>query len=230
VLALAFVPALGGRLVSMVDRKSGLELMSPPDMRRVEYPASGGYYDRTGTDTAEPGEQGAYQAEKRATANGEEVTLSRDLGNGLRLERTVLVPPGDARQIVVTSRLVNAGAGPQKAVLQVHPELRLGEFEHCALTAKLRDGSRIGDDFASHPRGTWWSHDLSGDKLPAGEWSVVNKRAGVTLSIRFDPQQVARALAEPCGDCREVELTLFSPERELAPGEAITITHRWSLR
>jgi len=227
-LELAFVPALGGRLVSMVDKKSGLELMAPPDARRVEYPASGGYYDAIGTDTGEPGEQGEYQAQKRAAA-GEEVILTRDLGNGLRLERTVLVPAGDARSLVVTSRLVNAGATPQKAVLQVHPELRLGEFDDCLLTAKLRDGSRIEDAFAPHQRGTWWSHDLSGEKLPAGEWGVVNKRLGLTLSIRFDPEQVARALAEPCSDCREVELTLFSPERDLAPGEAITITHRWAL-
>jgi len=88
----------------------------------------------------------------------------------------------------------------------------------------------VQDAFADHPKGRWWAHDLQGGKLPAGEWSVVNKRAGAKLIIKFDTKQVERALAEPCGDCREVELTLFSPERELAPGEAITIMHRWFIR
>jgi hypothetical protein len=229
-LTLRFVPALGGRLVSLVDKQSGLDLMSPPDPRVDRYPASGGYYDATGTDTGEPGAQGEYQAQKSAAPAGEEVTLARDLGNGLRLERTVFVPSGDRRHIAVTSRLVNAGSTPQKAILQVHPELRLGDFEDCSLVVTLADGSRIDDAFAKHPKGRWWSHDLDGPKLPAGAWSIVNKGSGVTLGIRFDPDEVERALAEPCADCREVELTLFSPERELAPGESTTIAHRWTVR
>ena len=229
-LELRFVPALGGRLVSLVDKPSGLDLMSPPDPRVSKYPASGGYYDAVGTDTGEPGEQGQYLAEKRVTSAGQEVTLTRDLGHGLRLERTISVPAGKERRIAVTSRLVNAGDEPRKAVLQVHPELRVGDFEDCALWAKLKDGSVVEDPFAPHPAGRWWALDLQGDKLPAGSWRVVNARKGVELGIRFNPDEVERALAEPCGDCREVELTLFGPERELAPGEAVTIGHRWYVR
>ncbi|UCH34085.1 MAG: DUF4838 domain-containing protein, partial [Armatimonadota bacterium] len=229
-LALRFVPALGGRLVSMVDNETGLELMAPPDLRVDAYPASGGYYDGIGTSTMEPGEQGAYEAERSVTASGEQVTLTRDLGNGLRLERTILVAPGDERSVMVTSRLVNAGSAPQRAVLQVHPEVRVGEFEDCRLVATLADGARIDDPFTDHPEGRWWSHDLSGDKLPDGAWRLVNDKLGVELGIRFNADEVARVLAEPCGDCREVELTLFSAERELAPGEAISIKHRWYVR
>ena len=229
-LTLRFVPALGGRLVSMVDRKSGLDLMAPPDIRVDRYPASGGYYDSTARDTAEPGEQGTYEAETRATSRGEQLTLARDLGDGLRLERTIFVPAGDARRVVVTSRLINTGSVPRMALLQVHPEVRVGEFENCAFRAKLMDGSWVTDPFADHEPGRWWQHDLAGDKRPAAGWRVINKPQGVELAIRFNPDQVERALAEPCGDCREVELTLFSPERELAPGEAITIAHRWYVR
>jgi hypothetical protein len=214
----------------MVDKKSGLDLMAPPDLRVDRYPASGGYYDRTAKDTAEPGEQGEYQAEKRATGGGEQVTLARDLGDGLRLERTVFVPAGDARRVVVTSRLINTGSVPRTALLQVHPEVRVGEFENCVFRAKLMDGSWVKDPFADHEPGRWWQHDLTGDRRPAGTWRVINKPQGVELAIRFYPDEVERALAEPCGDCREVELTLFSPARELAPGKAITIKHRWYLR
>ena len=229
-LTLRFVPGLGGRLLSMVDRQTGLDVISQQHPRDREYPATDGYWDAAGTGSVGPSMREPYEAEARKSSRGQAVELTRDLGNGLRLERTVFVPAGAARRIVVTSRLVNAGSTPQKAVLQVHPEFQLGEFDDCALVAKLADGSKLQDAFADHPKGTWWAHDLQGGKLPAGEWSVVNKRAGAKLIIKFDTKQVERALAEPCGDCREVELTLFSPERELAPGEAITIMHRWFIR
>jgi len=229
-LELRFVPALGGRLLSLVDKKSGLDIISPPHPDDDDYPASRGYWDGAGTGSVAPTAQNPYQAQKRVTARGQEVSLARDVGAGLRLERTIFIPAGARRSITITSRLINTGAAPQKAVLQVHPQLRLGEFEDCVLRAKLADGSKLEDVFATHPRGTWWAIDLRDEKLPAGAWSVVNERAGVTLTIRFDQGAVERALAAPCGQCREVELTLFSPERDLAPGESVAITHRWSLR
>ena len=194
-----------------------------------EYPACNGYWDRIGPHRLGPTANERYQADKRVTERGEEVILTRDTDDGLRLERTILVPAGNERAIVVTSRLVNAGSAPATAILQTHPELRLGEFEDCVFAAKLANGERIDDAFADHPHGRPWGYDLLNDRAPAGSWSVVNRRLGMTVTVEFEPQQVARAQAKLRGDWREVELILYSPERELAPGEAITITHRWHI-
>ena len=80
----------------------------------------------------------------------------------VKIIREIQWTAGDARSIVVTSRLTNTGSAPRKAVLQAHPEVRVGEFQDCILEAKLRNGSRLEDAFADHPAGTWWAHELSG--------------------------------------------------------------------
>ncbi len=145
--------------------------------------------------------------------------MSVVLGGGLRLTRTVsLVPNG----IEIDSTLENTTAQPIKdAMLRVHPEFN---FKVAESGAEFFAQGEAGPEKFAPAKG---ENYLSGKRLPRGKWMAKLPKRGLSIVNEFDPAQVATCLLYVGPEFFNLEL--FSPKKDLAPGEKLRIKHRYAV-
>ncbi len=223
------VPALGGRLWRLYHkglradllRRSPLPAAGLPDgLPEATYVSLGGYEEYTAGAFGSPGWGRPYEAVP--APDGRSVTLTASFPNGLRLVRVIALAP-DRPEVTVDSHLENAGAETVKgALLRAHPEfLPQAEGETPELHIRTGDG---GWRAVPCPAG---ETVLAGADRPAGAWAFRFPQAKLRLENVFEPGQVETCMAY--NGNRFFNLELFSPARDLAPGESLRLRHRFVL-
>ncbi len=216
------LPALGGRIWRLQDRRTGRQLLLTARSEEGWDPLNHGYEEYSEIGYRSPGWREAYTITRQTDR---ELVLSADLNNGLRLTRRFALD-GDA--LLIESTLTNAGAEPRAACLRTHPSFHASPFTGVQVEALQANGSRRVINLADHVSGEQelW---LQGGDTPAGEWTL-RFPDGTRLTIAYPSSEVAKGLLNWLPAAERANLELFTPERSLAPGETLRLTQTWTLR
>ncbi|HZT30682.1 MAG TPA: DUF4838 domain-containing protein [Bryobacteraceae bacterium] len=206
-------PELSGRVIRMIDRKTGRDALRRVDPGERDYPDQGGlaafvypdYHARAWT--AEWSVEG--------TPAKDQVTLAGRTANGLVLQRRIELRAGGVHTETV---LENRGDAALEAALQSRVEWDPGNIDAAAVSFQRQDGSAADRKLIQPDQPPTGSETWQDGQRPAGEWRVAG------WWNRFPQAQVERTLVSwtAKGDARVI-FGLWSPVRRLAPGETLRL-------
>ncbi|NLH98022.1 MAG: DUF4838 domain-containing protein [Chthonomonadales bacterium] len=217
------LPGLGGRIWRLLDPQ-GRDVVAVAGAPNGWQPELHGYEEYSEAGYRSPGWQEPYAVKERSERHA---VLEADLPNGLRLQRRIeLHSSGPA--VVITSMVSNPGASPRVACLRSHPGFAATLGQGTSVRIKRPDGSYRTIAIAEQA-GAETDLWLRAEELPAGEWSIEDPGSGRRLTCTFERGEVAQCLLNWSRADRRVNLELFTAERELKPGESMTLKQRWTL-
>ncbi len=214
------LPGLGGRIWRLRRTSDGRDLIAVAGQPGALDPATHGCEEYSEAGYRSPGWQEAYTILERSERHA---VLQADLPNGLRFTRRIEMMPSDAT-LEITSTVTNVSAAARAACVRTHPSFAATFAQGSSVQIKRNDGTwRTVDILGAQTESDLW---LRGEEVPAGEWSIVDG-SGVRVACSFDRQDVAQCLLNWSRKDGRVNLELFSPEKELAPGASITLRQTW---
>ena len=71
---------------------------------------------------------------------------------------------------------------------------------------------------------------LRGEDVPEGEWTLLDAAGNVSVANTIQREQVGQCLLDWSPVQKRVNLELYSPERQLAPGESIVVEQSYEVR
>ncbi len=214
-------PDLGGRIVGIILKDTGENIVEKTDNLDYFYPCHGGYEESTTMTWGRTGFANVYTVEVKGrtmTLNAAEGVMP--LSKGLIFKRTITLPRNGAR-IDFTSTVTNISNGMKYARLISAIEVS-ADPSQAIMGWKGADGKTVEQPAESFykngkdtPRGTWFV------KNPTGKWVIEN---------RFTPRDI-----EACGlSCRPATQTIgmevLGFEKNLRPGEKIIRKHSWEIK
>jgi hypothetical protein len=216
------VPSLGGRILSLRRASDGRELLQVVRDGQEIDPTGGGYEEFSESGYRSPGWSEPYEV---VASDARGVTLRATLKNGLRLERRYEL---DATRsaLSVRSEITNTASAPRTACLRVHPAFRLDS----GATARIVLGPPGASD-VTIPTGAGEGFErwFRGAELPPGTWALVDETGHVAITSVFSPDEVEGCYLNRGGADNRVNLELWSHARELAPGQSLTVSHRYEI-
>ena len=223
------VQQLGGRIWRLYDKRAKQDILwrgtiplsafAKGGLDSAQYVNLGGYEEYAGEKFGSPGWAETYDS--KPSADGKSLSLSTSLPSGLRLSRTISLT-ADGAGIEVDSTLENISNKAVKDVmLRAHPQV--------LRQAGTRPELRIKGEDGNHKPFTYTKGEnfLLGKQLPRGTWTV-KLSANMTLTNEFDPAQVAACLFYDGPEFFNLEL--FTAKKNLAPGEKMTMRHRYLVK
>jgi hypothetical protein len=225
-LDLAILPDLGGRIWRMRLKPSGRDLIKVYGKEGAWDPSQGGYEEYSESEYRSPGWSEAYNVVDKTDRS---IRLECKLKNGLELSRLIEVDP-DNPVVHVTSTLTNISNAPKTVTFRIHPALQVDTTQQATVRLKHTNGEWTDQSLANPKDPTAelnvWLRDAD---VPAGEWSIVDQKAGVTLTQTFDPAQVSQCLLNWSGKDGRVNLELYSRQAELKAGESLTVDQTYGI-
>lgn len=220
------LPEMGGRIWRMTLAHPQRDLLlrhGSPDAWDI---GAGGYEEYSESGYRSPGWQEHYTVRTRSERS---LTLETTLSNGLRLTREIELDPAEP-VVTIRSTLTNVSGAPKVACLRVHPEFAVTDTARARVQVRKADGSwrtvNLANPADPQAEKSEW---LTGADMPAGEWQVVDDAAGVTVTDRVPAWQLGQCLLNWSGAQNRVNLELYSPEKTLAPGESLSISHSYAV-
>ena len=215
-------PELSGRIIRMIDRRTGHDVLRRPDPGEGSYPDVGGLTVSAHSDylDARP-----YQAtwELEPQSEPAELRLIGTFANGLKATRVIRLRK-DAPVLHTDTTLENGGASALEVVLQSRCVVGPNSMERGILSFHRQDGETVQQRLiepGQEPRG---SKVYDGGEQPDGEWMVWQVGPGVGLVNRFPKDQVSRCIARWTGKTENsLTMGIWSTKRSLAPGEALKL-------
>ncbi len=225
-LELQVLPELGGRFLSLKYGPNGAGVLKRGGTADAISPQEGGYEEYSENGYRSPGWQEAYTVAERSDRG---VTLTADLRNGLRLTRVVTLD-ADRPVVSVKSTLTNISDSTRAACLRTHPEFAVKALTQASGRLLKADGSwetiKLADPKDPNAE---VNEFIRGEDVPGGAWAVVDEAAGLAVVNRFQKAQVSQVLLNRSGLNNRVNLELYSIEREIAPGETLTLEHSYEI-
>ena len=215
-------PELSGRIIRMVDRKTGKDALRRPDPGERSYPDVGGLSVSVYSDylAARP-----YEAtwELGPQTEPTELRLTGTCANGLKARRVIRLRK-DEPVLHTETTLENGGASALEAVLQSRCVVGPRNMDRSALSFRRQDGTTLDQRLiepGQEPRG---SKVYDGSGQPDGEWMVSEEGTDLVLVNRFPKDQVSRCFARWTGKAENsVTLGLWSAKRTLSPGDTLKL-------
>lgn len=225
-LRVQVVPNLSARVVRILDKKSGVDLLRPADL--------GGQVAGLGTSlSSEVGARIPIDTRWRVAAGAgtAELVLRGTTDNGLELTRTLKLLP-DAPVLRLETLAENKAATDVSVAIQSRFDFNPGpKTDPAVLLSFVSTGGTKKEKHilgpGLHSGGT---ESFSGANLPDGEWSLTNQSLGVTVTNRF-----TRDLADRCvlgyrarGENR-ASLTVWSLQKNLPPGSSMRFSTEYRI-
>lgn len=221
-IAVELVPGFGGRILQVRDQSLGVDWMKVYEGHRRVQPTGSGIEDYSERPYHSPGWSEPYGIVARDPAG---ITLRATLTNGLELERRIELPDDRAR-LLVRSSLSNPGQQARAAGLRIHPAFTVPDLSRAHL-AVLDDAGRwtlqpLPAPLDGKPDSNF---SFEGDKRPVRGWGLVDDATGHCLLSRVLTGDVNRCFVYINWRDNQVNLEYWAPERELKPGESMTIEY-----
>jgi hypothetical protein len=228
-LRLQLVPELNARAISIVDKRTGKELLNQPASVETAYP------DRSGLSVQiYPDYVGAAPLPVKWTVEpargARELVLSGAAAHGLKLRRTLRLR-GDQAVLETETTVENSGAAPVELAMLAQFDADAGRMEDAAVEFRARDGSTVRRKMIEPAEQPGGAETYSGARLPDGEWRVTNRGAALELACGFRPAEATRAaLNWSAKSQNRVSLGVWSPKRTLRPGESLPLAVSYQVR
>lgn len=222
---LDIAPGIGGRIVSLIHKKSGTNLINMLDPTENFYPVTGGYEEMTTRTWGCTGFANAYKAEVK----GRELKLTVKTQNGLLFSRTISLPESGAK-INFSSSISNDSKKPSTYQLVCRMHLTADPAQ-AALKARKQDGSFIVP-IATEEQGTFpdKNYRYDGPNKPAGAWRLENIAPNFSIENQFDDKEVETCIFETNSRNKMGLMEIRSAVREVPAGGKITINHSWEIK
>jgi Domain of unknown function (DUF4838)/Glycosyl hydrolase family 67 N-terminus len=221
------VPGLSGRIVGLIEKSSGRNVLrhaAPeevwqhseiwnPDFGGIGLFAYGDFFDRQPMGVKWSVEPGSVQ-QRACRLIGETV-------DGLRLEHTLELDASGA-SVRSHTRAVNNGTKPiavtLESTLDPNPVDRDAPMEF-DFRFRARNGKEVLRHFSSLTQEYQGEARYQGEELPAAEWRLKHSLLALDFTMRYDPSQVDRCTARwrACGQ-NWMMLGVWSNKQTLAPG------------
>lgn len=208
----AVAPELGGRVIRMMDRRRGREVLRVATPGESISPNVGGQVVEAYPDFPLRPWDASW---KLLTASPAEVTLAGTCGNGVKLGRRIRL---DGEWVRTEAWAENGGQEPVEVVLQTRADLEPGDIDRARVTYSSTKGEAVSKLLivpAELPNGT---ETRMGAEAPDGEWRVngVVNRFAREMAERTTVSWTAK------GGPR-VTLGVWSKKAKLAPGERVGV-------
>ncbi|MFC1508981.1 DUF4838 domain-containing protein [Candidatus Omnitrophota bacterium] len=220
------VPRLGGRIVRLIHKKTGTDVINQLDRRDNFYPIAGGYEEMTTRTWGCTGFSNNYEVEVK----GRTMQLTAKTPKGLLFKRTLSLPARGAK-INFTSNIINENNTPTTYRLVCRMALN-GEYNSIKVKARNKVGSFV------EPSASEESEDFvdktvrkrySGPNKPAGAWRMESLINGLTVVNTFPAGRIENCQLNISEKTQMVRMEIQTPEREVKPGDKITVKHSWEI-
>lgn len=252
-LLLHIVPGLSGRVIQMIDKRTGHDALVLPAPEDGRYPDGGGLgvfvFARFGRYTeVSPYTWEDYDNLQRlfrellevkweldADSPKDQCVLTGACSNGLTLKRTIQIP-AERVSVHTETHAQNAGNGAIEvallSVFSANPTQGLApeEMDNVSIAFSTQGGKTIEKRLIDPALEAVGADTYTGSSQPDGEWRMVNPKPGLMLVNRFNKVQVERCfLRWSAKNQNSVSLALLSPKRRLEPGESMRLDADYSL-
>ncbi|MDF3127645.1 DUF4838 domain-containing protein [Kiritimatiellaeota bacterium B1221] len=226
-LRLGVLPGVGGRLIRLIDRKNGQNLFYEPlQLVSLQDPGAtyfryGGYEEYSRKDFASPGWELAMTPTLHQNSRGQQLLLEATTPEQIHIRRRILVGAGASPYVDIQTTLTNRGDKAFPAMIRVHPEFRLSEeLSRTALVWNTASG-----DAELRPTPSLAAAD---ELQPHSWWGLLNLKDGRGILNHF-PSQQAKTHVHLDRVFQSANLELFGNAKTLAPGESLTLQHRYQV-
>ena len=215
------VPELGGRIISIIMKKTGEDILGKTDPANYFYPAYGGYEESTTMTWGRTGFSNNYEI----AINGRTMTLSApegisDRAKGLIFKRTMTIPPKGTR-IEFESTITNISNEMKYARLISHLEIN-SDPANSLVYYRDAAGKPVEADAKNF--------EYTGGKKPNGVWGVKNKSAGWTIENRFPAGEIESCNMNCYDHTKTIELETLGFEKNLNPGEKVVRKNTYEIK
>ncbi|MBI4873606.1 MAG: DUF4838 domain-containing protein [Acidobacteria bacterium] len=216
-------PELNARVIEILDKRSGLNLLRVPDGASRGYPDMSGAWVAVLSDYRGRAYPVKWQLE---SASAREVTLAGAGSEGLKLRRRIWIE-GDAPEVRTSTSVENTGAAPVRLAVQARAEYSpRDDLDGTGLALRYRalDGSAFDSLLFQPGQETTGSSTLSGPKRPDGAWQAGHRNGVPSLIGLFRPGQAERCVMDwSLRGAPTITLSVWSKELELKPGAALEL-------
>jgi hypothetical protein len=215
-------PALSGRIIQMIDKSTGREVLRHHDSGERLYPDCGGLSVLVYPDFfAHRPWAGKWVLE--STAGTRALVLTATYENGLKLTHRVEFK-GDNAVLHTESTLENTNTSAFDAALQLRFEADPGNMDDVVLAFRRQDGAAVEKKFLQLEHQPSAATAYAGLELPDGEWRLIAPDAGLMLVNAFTKEQVARSFVYWSARAENsVTLGLWSEKRTLQPRDVLKL-------
>jgi hypothetical protein len=243
-LRVIVAPELSGRIISIVDKATALDVVHQPDPGLTGYPDLSGWGAFVHSDHLQ---RKPYDTvwELEPQAGPRELHLTGTCPNGLKLRRTIRLLAD--KPIVQTETTVeNGGDSAVDAVLNSNCDLSAKRCVESSVTFRSQAGKTVrqpvlspGEDsegvqwYAGPdlPDGKWTLQGVgnasklhAGSEWPDGEYSLTGAKTRMSVVTSFPKDQVARCMVKWTRRKENpLTMTLWSAKRTLAAGETLKL-------
>jgi len=220
-LKIESVPNLGGRLVSIIYKKTGENLLSLFDPTYNYYPACGGYEDLTDGPKSNP-------AKHDAVVKGRTLTLTGMRNDNLLFTRTITLPEKGAK-IDFVSTIINKNKAPSTFRLVCRANY-IADPNASQFTVRKKDGSLVKAVPSFSEELAFRSfrparHRYDGEYRPCGALRLDKLVSGLNVEQTFEDSNLESVLITAYWPQKVTRIDLFTPEKEVAPEGKITLRH-----
>lgn len=225
---LGVLPGVGGRLIRLMDRREGHNLLFEPfQLSSLTDPGAtyfryGGYEEYTRSAFASPGWELGMERVHVETNQPQSVRLEARTPESIHVVRHIDLSAGDEPVIHLRTELTNEGTSPFHAMIRVHPEFKL--------TDELEDTVIIWTDVQGRTHARPVSGGIEGgdEFQPAGRWGLFDRENGRGILNEY-PKDEATAHLHLDRSLQALNLELFARETLLQTGESCSLEHTYRL-
>ena len=220
-LKIEAVPELGGRIVSIIYKKTGENILALFAPTYNYYPASGGYEDLTDGPKSNP-------AKHDVVVKGNTITMTGLRDDNLLFTKTITLPPKGAK-INFVSTITNKNKVPTTFRLVCRANYA-ADPNQSEFTVRKKDGTFVKAKPSFVEELSFRSFRpirsrYDGEYRPVGALRLDKLVSGLTVEQIFEDKEMESILITAYDTQKVTRIDLFTPERDIPPNGKITLKH-----